>query len=49
MWKGGCNCETTMLRNCHSTYYGVTRVVPYSRFDGCIGSCLPTILVVTRT
>jgi hypothetical protein len=49
IWKGGCNCETTMLRNCHSTFYIVTRWVPYSRFDGCIGSCLPTILVATRT
>ncbi len=44
-----CICETTMSRSCHLVYYKVTRLVPYSRSCECIESCLPTILIITKT
>jgi hypothetical protein len=49
IWRGGCIYDVTMSRDFNSTYYKFTRLVFCSRSNGCIRSCIPIILVVTKT
>jgi hypothetical protein len=48
-WSMNGICETKMLRRYNSTFYIVIKAIPNPRFDGCIGECLLTKLVITRT